>query len=77
MSINIPTMHEVKISVPFGELQSIIDWCDKNCVGKVKYMENPEIMQNSLLNGTFEHSNDWILYFDSERDYVAFTLWRK
>lgn len=67
VSISTPTVHKVKISVPFGELQSIIDWCDKNCDGEWKYMEDP--------NG--EMYNSWVFIFESGRDYVAFTLWRK
>ena len=67
MYTNTLIVHKSKISVPFGELQSIIDWCDNNCTDRWRYMEDPD--------GTMY--NSWIFFFESERDYVAFTLWRK
>lgn len=67
MYTNTLTVHKSKISVPFGELQSIIDWCDNNCTDRWQYMEDPGVTVY----------NSWIFIFESERDYVAFTLWRK
>jgi hypothetical protein len=66
MSINIPTAHKCKISIPFGQLKSVVDWVDRNCMSDVKYMEDPNDQYNS-----------WIFFFEDERDFVAFTLWLK
>ncbi len=67
MSINIPTAFKSSIKIPFGELQSMLEWVDTNCVGEVKYMEDP--------NG--DMYNSWVFFFESERDYVAFLMWKK
>lgn len=75
MSTNTPTVHKVRISVPFGKLQSFIDWCDKNCTGEWKYME--DLGFAALQGQLFEQPNDWVFIFESERDCVAFTLWKK
>lgn len=66
MSINIPTAHQANVALAYGELQPIVDWCERNCVGDWKYMEN----HNDQYNG-------WQFFFESDRDYVAFMLWKK
>jgi hypothetical protein len=66
MSISIPQAFKSKISIPFGKLKDVISWVDKNCVGEVKYMEDPDDQYNS-----------WIFFFEQEKDFVAFTLWLK
>lgn len=68
MSINIPTSHRIAIKIPYGELQSTVDWCNRNCIGEWRYMEDPDA---DFLSG------GWIFFFENERDYVAFTLWKK
>jgi len=67
MSINIPTSYKIKISIPHGELQSTIDWCQRNCSYDWRYTEDP--------NADFL-SGGWIFCIESEQDYVAFTLWK-
>jgi hypothetical protein len=52
--------------MPWGELKDIVEWCDRNCAGDYRYMEDP--------NGEY---NSWIFFFELERDYVAFTLFNK
>lgn len=61
------TCHRVKVSLNFGDLKPILDWCEKNCTGEWRYMEDP--------NGDMYIS--WVFFFESERDYVAFLLWNK
>jgi hypothetical protein len=53
--------------MPWGDLKSIVDWCDRNCSGDYRYTEDP--------NG--EMYNSWVFFFENERDYFAFTLWLK
>ena len=70
MSINIPTAHKANISVQYGQLQPVLDWCERNCEGDYRYIDinNPE------------HDNAtgrWEFLFESEKDYVAFLMWKK
>lgn len=67
MSISIPTAHRVRLKLPYGELQPIVEWCDRNCRSDYRYSEDP--------NGDMYDS--WIFFFDDERDYVAFLMWKK
>lgn len=66
MSISIPTSLKVVLDIPYGELQAIVEWCDRNCTGEWRYMEDP----NGLMY------TGWVFFFESERDYVAFTVWK-
>jgi hypothetical protein len=66
MSTNLETAYKAKIALPFGRLQPVIDWCDRNCTNDWHYMEDPNDQWNS-----------WVFMFESDRDYVAFTLWNK
>ena len=61
------TQNKVKINLEYGQLKPIIDWCERNCTGDWRYTEDP--------NG--EMYSAWIFLFESERDYVAFTMWNK
>jgi hypothetical protein len=53
--------------MPWGQLKEIVEWCDRNCTGDYRYMEDP--------NG--EMYNSWVFFFENERDYVAFLMWKK
>lgn len=72
MSINIPTSYKANISVEFGQLTPMIEWCERNCVASWRYSGE-----------TNEHWNgDKMFYgyeflFESEKDYVAFLMWKK
>lgn len=61
------TRNRVSINLDYGQLKPILEWCERNCTDNWKYMEDP--------NGPMYSS--WIFFFDSDRDYVAFTLWNK
>ena len=66
MSINIPTAHRANIAPQHGELSSIVDWCERNCSSDWRFMEDV--------------NNQWGGYeflFESEKDYVAFIMWKK
>ena len=68
MSISIPTAYKTRIDIPFGELKSVIEWCTDNCINDWRFNEefNP---------ADTKHGYDF--YFESERDYVAFVVWKK
>ena len=53
--------------MPWGQLKEIVEWCDRNCTGDYRYMED--------LSG--EMNNSWVFFFEAERDYVAFLMWKK
>ena len=67
MSISIPTSHKISIKIPYGELQSTVDWCERNCTSDWRYMEDPNA--EYIAGG-------WVFFFESERDYVAFKIWK-
>ena len=65
MSQNI--QNKVSVRLQYGELTPMIDWCKRNCVGNWYFQEDPsDIMYRS-----------WTFLFENERDYVAFTMWKK
>ena len=67
MSISLPTAYKIKLTMPWGNLKDIVEWCDRNCSGDYRYMEDP--------NGNMY--NSWVFFFENERDYVAFMLWKQ
>lgn len=72
--MNIITAHQVKITIDFGKLQSVVDWCERNCEEDWGY--------NTISNICVEypyriHQGEYQFYFESERDFVAFTMWKK
>jgi hypothetical protein len=67
MSISIPSAFKTEINIPYGELHPIVDWCDRNCKDEWRFMEDP--------HGDMYSS--WVFFFENERDYVAFLMWKK
>jgi hypothetical protein len=67
MSISLPTAYKVQLNLNFGALRPIVEWCDRNCSDDWRYMEDP--------NG--DMYNSWIFFFNNEKDYVNFILWKK
>lgn len=62
MSINIQTAYKTQVKFPFGELGSMIEWCENNCSYEWK----------------FGDSNDgYTFWFENEKDFVAFVMWKK
>jgi hypothetical protein len=66
LSISLTTSHKIAIKIPYGELQSTVDWCQRNCNGDWRYMEDPNA----------EMYAGWIFFFENDRDYMAFKLWK-
>lgn len=69
MSIDIPTAHKANISAPFGQLQPVLDWCERNCEGDYRFID--------LVGDQDSAAGHWEFLFESERDYVAFIMWQK
>jgi len=72
MSFSTKTAFNTKIGIPFGELQSIIDWCETNCKYPWGYSSSGEMAGRGE---TFKHYYNF--YFESEKDYVAFIVWKQ
>lgn len=69
MSINIPTAYKADIQLAYGELGKVVEWCRNNCVSEWKFHEHHNTEDSWKPEYTF--------YFENERDFVAFTLWKK
>lgn len=67
MSINIPTAHKANIHIEYGELQPVLDWCERNCEAEYRYLD---------IDYYSDHGR-WEFLFESEKDYVAFLMWKK
>lgn len=79
MSTNtINLKYQSNIAIPFGHLQSVIDWCTKNCRDNWNYTDNLPDWFSSKEDPRYTRPRDTLpLYtfmFESERDYMAFIL---
>lgn len=69
MSINIQTAYQTKLQIPFGQLKEVVEWCQNNMQGDWKFSDESNIDHISL--------NTYDFWFELERDYVAFNIWKK
>lgn len=69
MSISIPTAFRTDIQLPYGHLGEVVEWCRNNCVSEWKFHEHHNTVD------TFDP--EYTFYFENERDYVAFLIWKK
>jgi hypothetical protein len=63
------------IAIPFGKLQQIIDWCNRNCSKEWAYTDAsglPEWLQD--IHKYIESPAEYTFMFEDEKDYVAFVL---
>jgi hypothetical protein len=59
--------HAREIHKPFGELDRVLAWCKTELLDEWRWQ---------LVSGsTDQRPGRYIFYFDSERDYFAFTLY--
>ena len=68
MSINIQTALSANVTVPYGQLDGFLEWCKRNCADEWKFEESEEDTRAGAV---------YDFYFESERDYVAFLVWKK
>ena len=59
-------LYSREIAKPFGELDRVIDWCKTEIVGDWRW----QLVDVS----SDRRPGRYIFYFDSERDFFAFTL---
>ena len=60
-------LYSREITKPFGELDRVIDWCKTEMVGDWRW----QLVDVS----SDQRPGRYIFYFDSDRDYFAFTLY--
>jgi hypothetical protein len=60
--------YDCDITIPYGELQPIIEWCQHNCNYNWHY---------KVLNEAGSAPGFYQFVFDNEVDYVNFLLWKK
>ena len=59
-------LYSREITKPFGELDRVIDWCKTEIVGDWRW----QLVDVS----SDRRPGRYVFYFDSERDFFAFTL---
>lgn len=70
--------YQSKVAIPFGQLQSVIDWCNRNCKESWRYTDNLPDWFEDKEDPRYTRARDTLpLYtfmFEDERDYLAFIL---
>lgn len=69
--MNLSNAYNVKLNIPFGKLESFLNWCQNNCESDWSFDDNSSLF---LIN-EIEYAG-YNFYFQSERDYVAFLIWK-
>ena len=75
MSINIHTAYSSNIAIPYGDLSSTIKWCEDNCAAEWQFEE--AYLPYGDYRFVHKSDNYYNFYFESEKDYVAFLVWKK
>lgn len=73
MSISITTAYKTTVNLPYGTLKNVMEWCEKNCIADWKF----DPVETSDFSKSLSFANQYKFYFESERDYVAFIMWKK
>jgi len=60
--------YETEMHIAYGNLSSMMDWCKRNCSGK---------WECSVLDHAGEGDGIYNFYFELEKDYVSFLIWKK
>lgn len=71
MSISIATAFKTLIDIPYGELKNVISWCQNNCQSDWRFHETLHSKDN------FNFSLNYEFFFEDEKDYIAFLIWKK
>jgi len=62
-------LYRISIPLPYGKLQETIDWCIRNCEATWQF--------DPFFPGYEFNSDNTEFLFESEKDYIAFLLWKK
>jgi len=75
--------YQCKVAIKFGDLQSVLDWCFKNCEKNWNYTDYSDINSKKWLADQYitdifsDLTIDYIFSFESEKDHLAFILVHK
>lgn len=69
LSNSVIDWHTAIIDLRFGELGPLMDWCKRNCSQKW-YVSETEATR-------YDQDGNYKFYFESERDYINFLVWKK
>lgn len=58
----------VEIDIKFGELNSVMQWCQRNCESEWGYL---------VLDSAGEEAGTYKFEFSTETDLINFILWKK
>jgi hypothetical protein len=64
----VQTQYETTISLPYGQLKPILEWCQNYCENYWNF---------DIINTAGEQSGSYSFKFESERDYMTFLVWKK
>lgn len=59
---------KAEITIQFGELEPMVNWLKRNCVGEFGYQ---------CLDPAGNTGGSYQFYFESEKDLVAFKMWKQ
>jgi hypothetical protein len=62
-------LYQTKIELEYGQLRPAMDWCHRNCTDKWFVSESTDYVEQ--FNGNYK------FFFESERDYINFLVWKK
>jgi hypothetical protein len=59
--------YNTKIKIGFGELKPMISWCDNNC----------KDWGYAIIESAGQDAGTYQFFFENEKDYINFILWKK
>ena len=62
------TKYKTEISIKFGELTKIVNWCESQCSSEWGY---------DTKDYAGSDPGKYMFYFGNEADYINFILWKK
>lgn len=62
-------IYKTTVTLPFGNLRHIIDWCRNNLKNEFRFEEVVSIGVNE--------TTIYNVYFETEQDYFTFVIWKK
>lgn len=69
MSNPVRDWFNTNIILPYGQLGPVMDWCERNCTNEWYLTESTDVVEQFNCNYKF--------FFESEKDYVNFLVWKK
>jgi hypothetical protein len=61
-------MYNTDITLSYGKLDDVLDWCNKNCVDQWTF---------KVLDPAGSEPGNYNFIFEDKKDYVNFLLWEK